>query len=92
MATFPQCQTCKWWGLSYSGACDRVEQPVADPDARFELWATAADDSDLLARLYVGPEFGCALHEEKECEACGSHNVQNRGAVILARRPEAERR
>lgn len=61
------CKTCKWWGRDYEGVCDFVYTRRAETTAtRFEIEATASDDTGLVARLHTGPEFGCIHHETAE--------------------------
>ena len=54
------CKTCKWWK---QGECDFVNTiHASNPETRFEIEATAADDHGLESELRTGPNFGCIHH------------------------------
>ena len=60
------CSACKHWDKESGGACDRTDiLPDLSPEKKFEIDASAADDTNLMARLLTGPDFGCVLFEAK---------------------------
>lgn len=57
------CKTCRWWGVVLEGCCDFVNTIYGEkPSKRFEIVASADDDSNLQASLCTGPDFGCVHH------------------------------
>ena len=56
--------TCKWW---INGVCERIEfsDNSKPKDNEAEVFADAADDTNLQAKLLTGPDFGCKLHVSK---------------------------
>lgn len=62
------CETCKFWGRYYEGACDRVGDlhTERDQSRRFELKLYADDDQGLEGLLMTGPKFGCIQWQERK--------------------------
>lgn len=61
------CKTCWWWGREYACACAFIGTTLAEQSATLfiRIEATAADDTNLEAHLYTGPDFGCIHHEDR---------------------------
>lgn len=59
------CKDCKFWGVVYSGVCDKEKRIQSDPESTFEIEAFALDDSGLEANLVTGPMFGCVHFVKK---------------------------
>jgi len=51
-----RCQQCKFWDDWVCTAFDAYTKPSVDGAA---IWASASDDSGLVAEFRTGPEFGC---------------------------------
>ena len=74
------CKTCKWWGRDWRGCCGFVDTIQSGP-TKVEVYAHAADDHNLEARLQTGPEFGCIHHAPKgEENASTSYRTFKRSA------------
>lgn len=61
------CKTCRYWGDYREGACDFIDTIHADAnmDKRFEVIASADDDTGLDYMLITGRDFGCIHHTTK---------------------------
>lgn len=55
------CKNCRYWGVEYSGACDRITLGGGLP----RIDAQADDDQGLYAQLMTPEDFGCTLFEAK---------------------------
>ncbi len=64
-ATNPTCETCKYWGREYNKTCDKVDTVDEDTGKAFTIYASAWDDSGLIARLITGRNFSCIHHTPK---------------------------
>ena len=60
------CKNCKFWGVDYDNACDRVGNGDPDlDDSEFDIDFGADDDQGSFAELITGPNFGCIKFENK---------------------------
>ncbi len=62
------CKNCKWWKKKSNekGICDFVNTIYADKGTNsFEVFADAADDTDLSADIITGLDFSC-IHFKKK--------------------------
>ena len=74
------CKNCKWWiyYTSNEKECDFSDSINDATEAtRFELYASAADDTNLSVSLFTGPDFGC-IHYKHEMVEGGLYYVSEK--------------